>query len=114
MSKALPAVTHLQVLVLEALKDGDAIGRDLRDRLAGHGVRSTGSAYDQMMGRLEEADLVDGWYEQKLVAGQNIKERRYRITRRGRRALDETRAFYLSRSFMLHPLEKGSRELPKR
>jgi DNA-binding PadR family transcriptional regulator len=108
MSKALPAVTHLQVLVLEAVKDGDAIGRDLRDTLAAHGVRSSAPAFYQMMGRLEEAGLVEGWYEQKLVAGQNIKERRYRITRRGRRALDETRAFYLSRSFMLHPLKRGS------
>jgi DNA-binding PadR family transcriptional regulator len=108
MSKALPAVTHLQVLVLEAVRDGDAIGRDLRDRLAAHGVRSSAPAFYQMMGRLEEAGFVEGWYEQKLVAGQNIKERRYRITRRGRRALDETRAFYLSRSFMLQPLKKGS------
>jgi DNA-binding PadR family transcriptional regulator len=108
MSNALPAVTHLQVLVLEAVRDGDAIGRDLRDRLAGHGVRSSAPAFYQMMGRLEEAGLVEGWYEQKLVAGQNIKERRYRITRRGRRALDETRAFYLGRSFMLQPLKKGS------
>jgi len=105
---ALPAVTHLQVLVLEAVKDGDAIGRDLRDRLAGHGVRNSAPAFYQMMGRLEEAGLVDGWYEQKLVAGQNVKERRYRITRRGRRALDQTRAFYLSRSFMLHALKRGS------
>src|SRR5579864_81018 len=108
MSMALPAVTHLQVLVLEAVKDGDAIGRDLRDRLAGPGVRHSAPALDQMMGRLEEAGLVDGWYEQKLVAGQNVKERRYRITRRGRRALDQTRAFYLSRSFMLHALKRGS------
>jgi hypothetical protein len=29
-----------------------------------------------------------------------VKERRYRITRRGRQALTETRNFYLSRSFM--------------
>jgi DNA-binding PadR family transcriptional regulator len=108
MSNALPAITHLQVLVLEAVKDGDAIGRDLRDRLAGHGVRSSAPAFYQMMGRLEQAGLVEGWYEQRLVAGQNIKERRYRITRGGRRALDETRSFYLSRSFMLHPLKKGS------
>jgi|SRR5579864_6757181 len=108
MSKTLPAVTHLQVLVLEAVKDGVASGRDLRDGLAGHGVRSSAPAFYQMMGRLEEAGLVEGWYEQRLVAGQNIKERRYRISRRGRRALEETRAFYLSRPFMLPVLKKGS------
>ena len=108
MSKSLPVITHLQVLVLEAVSESDEIGRDLRDRLAGHGVRNSAPAFYQMMGRLEETGFVEGWYEQRLVAGQNIKERRYRITRRGRRALAETRAFYLNRSFMLHTAKKGS------
>src|SRR5579863_8816634 len=108
MSNTLPPVTHLQVLVLEALRETDQSGRDLRDRLAAFGVRNSAPAFYQMMGRLEETGLVEGWYEQKLVGGQNIKERRYRITRGGRRALDETRVFYLSRSFMLHALKKGS------
>src|SRR5580704_15810527 len=108
MSNPLPPVTHLQVLVLDAVTDAEQSGRELRDRLAAHGLRNSAPAFYQMMGRLEETGLVEGWYEQKLVAGQNVKERRYRITRRGRRALDETRAFYLSRSFMLQPLKKGS------
>jgi len=108
MSKTLPAVTHLQVLVLEAVSEGDEVGRDLRDRLAGRGVRSSAPAFYQMMARLEEAAFVEGWYEQRLVAGQNVKERRYRITRRGRRALAETRTFYLNRSFMLNAAKKRS------
>jgi DNA-binding PadR family transcriptional regulator len=107
MSNALPPVTHLQVLVLEAVTEAEQSGRELRDRLAAHGIRNSAPAFYQMMGRLEETDLVEGWYEQKLVAGQNVKERRYRLTRKGRRALAETRAFYLSRPFMLD-VKKGS------
>ena len=72
MSKALPAVTHLQVLVLEAVKDGDAIGRDLRDTLAAHGVRSSAPAFYQMMGRLEEAGLVEGWRVQAVRCAEAI------------------------------------------
>jgi hypothetical protein len=51
-----------------------------------------------MMGRLEQTGLVEGWYDQKLVSGQNIKERRYRLTRAGAKALhQDTRAFYAER-----------------
>ncbi len=107
MSNSLPAITHLQVLVLDAINEGEQPGRDLRDRLATHGIRNSAPAFYQMMGRLEETGLVEGWYEQKLVDGQNVKERRYRITRRGERALAETRAFYQSRPFMI-AAKKGS------
>jgi DNA-binding PadR family transcriptional regulator len=107
MSNALPGITHLQVLVLDAVSEAEQNGRDLRDRLAAHGVKNSAPAFYQMMGRLEEADLVEGWYEQRLVAGQNVKERRYRITKRGQRALAETRAFYLQRPFMVDA-KKGS------
>ena len=61
-----------------------------------------------MMGRLEDADLVEGWYDQKLVAGQNVKERRYRLTRAGIRALAETHAFYLDRLTTARVAKRGS------
>lgn len=102
----LPPVTHLQVLVLEAVSEDEQIGRDLRDHLAAQGIRNSAPAFYQMMARLEETGLVEGWYEQKLVGGQNVKERRYRITRRGRQALIETRNFYLGRSFMTGAAKK--------
>ena len=97
MFKRLPDITHLQFLELEALSADEQAGRDLRALLVEHAVRSSGPAFYQMMGRLEEGGLVEGWYEQKLVAGQNLKERRYRLTRRGARALADTRRFYLDR-----------------
>src|SRR6185295_5881722 len=97
MSSRLPDVTHLQFLILEALVDDEQAGRQLRALLVAHGVRSSGPAFYQMMGRLEDAGMVDGRYEQRLVDGQNLKERRYRLTKRGARAHDDTRRFYLER-----------------
>ena len=97
MSKRLPALTHLQFLVLEALAERECAGRDLRKLLASYGVRNSAPAFYQMMGRLEEARLVEGWYDQKLVGGQPIKERRYRVMKAGLRAAAGTRAFYQER-----------------
>lgn len=97
MSKSLPPLTHMQFVVLESLCTEERAGRDLRALLASFNVRSSGPAFYQMMGRLEESAFVEGWYDQKLVGGQNIKERRYRITRSGLRAVADTRAFYQER-----------------
>src|SRR5436190_20324072 len=97
MSKSLPTITHLQFLILEALSDAELAGRDLRDLLAGFGIRNSAPAFYQMMARLETPGLVEGWYDQKLVAGQNVKERRYRLTPAGSRSLEATRNFYVAR-----------------
>src|SRR4051812_16005084 len=95
MSKVLPTITHLQFLVLDALAESEMPGRDVRARLSAHAIRNSAPAFYQMMARLEDAGLVEGWYDQKLVQGQNVKERRYKLTRRGERAIADTRAFYL-------------------
>jgi DNA-binding PadR family transcriptional regulator len=104
----LPAITHLQFLVLDALAGEEHAGRTLRERLADYGVRNSGPAFYQMMSRLEEAGFVEGWYEQTVVEGQNLKERRYRLTRDGKRALEETRNFYLHRAAAARAAKKGS------
>ncbi len=108
MSKALPPVTHLQFLVLEALADAEQAGRDLRDLLAGYGVRNSAPAFYQMMARLEASALVEGWYDQKLVSGQNVKERRYRLTKAGERSVETTRNFYVARLASARLLRKRS------
>ena len=108
MSKVLPAITHLQFLVLEGLLEQEQSGRDLRHLLSSFGVRNSAPAFYQMMGRLEEAALVEGWYEQKLVGGQNVKERRYRVTRLGTRAVQDTRAFYVERAAAARVVKRGS------
>jgi DNA-binding PadR family transcriptional regulator len=108
MSRRLPPITHLQFLVLDALSAAERAGRDLRALLATHGIRNTAPAFYQMMARLEAARLVDGRYDQKVVNGQLLKERRYRILADGRRALAETRSFYLSRAAGSRRVRGGS------
>ncbi len=108
MSKTLPPVTHLQFLVLDALAGDDQAGRHLRDLLATYGIRRSAPAFYQMMARLEASDLVEGWYDQQLVAGQNVKERRYRLTRTGQEALKATRSFYVARLSASRAVPKGS------
>jgi DNA-binding PadR family transcriptional regulator len=93
----LPAITHLQFLVLGLLRDQPRAGRDIRGELRRHGVRRTAPAFYQMMARLEDAGLVEGWYDQKIVEGQLIKERHYRLRPAGARAWGVTRDFYLAR-----------------
>lgn len=108
MSSTIPEITHLQFLVLEALAGSDQLGRELRALLAAHGVRSSGPAFYQMMSRLEDAGLVEGAYDQRVVAGQHVKERRYRLTKAGARAVAETRNFYLDRLSARRLTKRGS------
>ena len=97
MSKrSLPPITHLQFLVLGLLLHGEEPGRQVRQALARHGVRRTAPAFYQMMARLEDAGLVDGRYEQKIVDGQILKERLYVATATGHRAWTATRDFYMA------------------
>ena len=91
----LPKITHLQFHVLTNLHDAEHPGRDLRRRLAEVGMRRSGPAFYQLMSRLEDAGLVRGRYEQKIVDGQIIKERFYSITREGLAAWQATRDFYV-------------------
>jgi DNA-binding PadR family transcriptional regulator len=92
--RRIPEVTHLQFLVLGALRAGSRPGRHVRRALEKRGVRRTAPAFYQMMARLEDAGLVDGAYDQKIVDGQIIKERRYTLTAAGEQAWSATRAFY--------------------
>jgi len=95
MSKPqLPALTHLQFLVLGVLRNDDFAGRALREVLAGYGFRRTGPAFYQLMARLEKDRLVDGRYEQITVGDQAVTERHYRITADGKKRWSEARAFY--------------------
>src|SRR5262245_60295673 len=92
--RAIPELTHLQFIVLGALRAGTRPGRAIRRALVRHGIKRDGPAFYQMMARLEDAALVAGEYEQKIVGGQIIKERRYTLTDRGEKAWSATREFY--------------------
>lgn len=91
----LPEITHLQFLVLTILLDAQKSGREVREELAEHGVKKSGPAFYQLMSRLEDDKFVRGWYDEKVIDGQRIKERRYEITGAGTRVAQEVREFYL-------------------
>ena len=90
----LPDVTHLQYLVLAALREGEQPGRAIRKLIAAFGVRRSVAAFYQLMARLESAELVEGWYSPIMVGDQSVNERRYRITAAGRKAERQAQAFY--------------------
>jgi DNA-binding PadR family transcriptional regulator len=90
-----PEITHLQSLVLAILVDGEMSGKAIREKMAEAGEPKGGPAFYQFMSRLEEASLVKGWYDQKIIDGQIIKERRYKITSSGSKALREAHEFYI-------------------
>ncbi len=91
----LPQITHLQFMVVGALLSGERSGSSIRSRLSKARVRQTSPAFYQMMARLEDAELVKGWYVKKSVKGQMVKERRYQLTKAGARCWEETRDFYV-------------------
>jgi DNA-binding PadR family transcriptional regulator len=95
--RRIPGITHLQFLVLGMLRQSPRLGRHVRRELTRHGVRRSGPAFYQMMSRLEDAGFVAGEYDQKVVAGQIIKERRYTLTPAGATAWNATRDFYLAK-----------------
>lgn len=94
---ALPKVTHLQFLVLDLVRDDAHSGRYLRERLAEEGAKKSAPAFYQLMSRLEDSRLISGWYESFAVDGQTIKERKYEITPKGTRTIENVRQFYDAR-----------------
>ena len=108
-SDRLPIITHLQFVVLGLLQDEPRAGRDIRVELHRYGVRRSPPAFYQMMARLEDAGYVEGWYEQKVIDGQLIKERNDRIRAAGARAWKVTRDFYADSVRALHPARENAR-----
>ena len=92
----LPDITHLQFLILAILMEREQSGRFVREKLAEQGVRKSGPAFYQLMARLEDSRFVKGWYDQKIVDGQIIKERRYKLTGHGAKAVERVEYFYLA------------------
>ncbi len=90
----LPELTGLQFLIMETIGARKMLGAELRERLKERKVHKTGPAFYQLMARLEEAKLVEGWYEQEVIDGQIIKQRCYRVTGLGERTRRATLEFY--------------------
>ena len=91
----LPEVSRLQFLVLGTLLRGAVAGHAIRAQLDDYGVRKSGPGFYQLMARLEDAELVEGWYESKQGKQRRVRERHYRVTAQGRLAWTESSEFFL-------------------
>lgn len=90
----LPTLSHLQFQIIGILKSGEQSGQYVRDELAQQGVKKSGPGFYQLMARLEDSAFVKGHYVSKVIDGQAVKERRYKLTATGLRAWNATIAFY--------------------
>jgi DNA-binding PadR family transcriptional regulator len=91
---SVPELSHLQIAVLNALGPKELSGRELREALKTAKISKSGPAFYQIMARLEDAKFVNGRYEEKVVEGQRIRERRYNLTGEGANALRNAVSFY--------------------
>ncbi len=91
---SVPELSHLQIAVLDALGAKELSGRELREALKQAGVSKNGPAFYQLMARLEDSQFVRGHYDEKVIEGQRIKERRYTLTGEGEKALRSAANFY--------------------
>lgn len=71
-------MTATPAAILRLLAPGERSGRELRQLLAAQGIRLSAPAFYAMMAHMEDDGLVTGWYEEKVVEGVAIRERRYR------------------------------------
>ena len=86
---------HLQFAVLGVLASKPRPGREIRAELEQLGVKKAGPTFYRLMSRMEEARLVEGWYEQDVVDGQIFRERFYRALPEGATGWERTRAFHV-------------------
>src|SRR4029450_1635795 len=68
----LPELSHLQIAVLGFLGAEAQRGAGIRSHLGSLSVHQTGPAFYQMMARLEEAGLAEGWERRKGVGGRGV------------------------------------------
>jgi hypothetical protein len=92
----LPEITHLQCHIIGALMGRDRSGKAVRDALGEQGIKKSGPGFYQLMARLEDSGMVKGWYEQRQIGDQLVKERWYRVTATGAKAWRATTDFYAS------------------
>ena len=86
----IPEITPLQSFVLGVLCSGGASGKEIRAKLKGNGCNKSLPSFYQLMSRLEESGCVTGSYELIQISGKKVRERRYKITGQGRRALQQS------------------------
>jgi DNA-binding PadR family transcriptional regulator len=94
----MPDLSHRQFFIVDLVGDDEHSGRYIRDRLNDHGIKTSLPAFYQMMARLEDAELIRGFYVTTPVKGHVLKERHYKSLAHGRKQCQVVLDFYKSRS----------------
>lgn len=95
----LPTLTHLQFLVLDILArfPRGTSAQNLREAMLQVGHDQRGPKFYQLMGRLNEAGMVESWQQEFDVAGSDVSRTFYKLTAAGRIAWRITLEFYAVR-----------------
>ena len=96
-----PEITHLQFQILGILMSAEHSGQYVRGELQKQGTSKSGPGFYQLMSRLEDSGFVRGRYQQRVIEGQVIKERRYKLTGNGVRAWEATRDSYMEQASLV-------------
>jgi len=96
----IPDLSNLQFFILGHLLNGTRTGRDLRAALAKEKHKKSRAAFYQMMSRMEENKLVNGWYEPKKIDGHIVQERHYEATGTGVTTWERTRDFLIEAALL--------------
>jgi DNA-binding PadR family transcriptional regulator len=88
-------LSHLQYFIVRLVKANNLSGESIRKEMEKKGLASSLPAFYQIMRRLEQYNLVVGYYKKAMVKNQQVRERWYMITVEGQKALKTTRDFYL-------------------
>lgn len=89
-----PRMTPLQFAILTLIST-EIKGEELRNKLKKfYGIEEFGPKFYQLMDRLETLRWISSRFEQKVINGQIMREKFYRITEHGLLALVATREFY--------------------
>lgn len=90
----IPNASHIQFVVLASLFQQEASGTRLREIFSAHGHKPTRVSFYQLMGRLEEQELVTGRIECRRPANVTYKDKIYNITSKGIKSYEECIDFY--------------------
>ena len=80
---------------MRLILDGVVSGRSLHKELEANGAQMSRPAFYQLMMRLEDAKLLESWFERRESKGYVVRETHYRVTAPGRRAMETVRSFYV-------------------
>ena len=86
-------LSNHQFAILSIIRASEVRGKEIRDHLKKlkiSKISKSGPAFYQLMSRMEEAGLVSSKFDQRIIDGQIIKEKKYKIKAKGARSLEST------------------------